>query len=236
MTQPSPATQFSFPPFPAASGSSLILLGGAEVVGSNLVLGTAEAEAAAWFAEPVAVSTGWEVRITFQVSGSGAAPQGFAFVIQGDSDAAIGSAGMGVGFAGISQSLAVLIAMTSNPALDQPAAPFISAQSAGTGLNSASSQNSLGTSRAGAVGKLTDGNQHNLIITYTPPEGTSGGVLEVYLDGAYTPVTTATPLNLTGKLGLTSGQAWAGLTSGSNPGTASPTIEIVSWSFAPYNP
>jgi hypothetical protein len=233
---PLPSTLFSYPDFTAPSGPSLNLVGQAQISSSALQLvgndevGPTSGEA--WYANQVDVDSSWETQFTFQVPASGGSPEGLAFVIQGQSATARGADAQNLGFAGISNSLAVEIGLTSNPDLGEPAAPFISVQTAGAGQNSASFQDSIGFSQPGSVSGISSG-LHTITVAYSPPAGSSGGELEVFLDDISQPVAVALPGDLGTELGLTNGQAWMGFTAASGTGQNTETANIDSWSFQP---
>src|ERR1700677_1988441 len=233
---PLPSTLFSYPDFTAPSGPGLNLIASAQISASALQLdGNTDVgpnTGAAWYANQVDVQSSWESQFTYQVPASGGAPEGLAFVIQGQSAAADGEGGPNLGFAGITHSLAVEIGLTSNAVDGEPAAPFISIQTGGAGQNSASSQDSIGVN-TGSVSTIAGSGQHTITVLYAPPLGTSSGVLEVYLDDILQPVVVVRNLDLGTKLGLTNGQAWVGLTAASGTGSNTETADIDSWLFQP---
>jgi Bacterial Ig-like domain (group 3)/Legume lectin domain len=187
----------------------------------------------AWYASQVDAGPAWQTQFTWQLPSSGGSPDGLAFVIQGDSATAAGGlADGGLGFAGISKSLAVEIVTTSQPGSGDPAAPFISVQSNGTQANSASPTSSRASAEASSIG---DGQPHVLTISYQPPESGNSGVLSVYLDGAAQPIITL-DLDLDTYLGLTNNQAWIGFTAANGGSPQTETADIDSWSFGPSFP
>jgi large repetitive protein len=233
---PLPSTLFSYPDFTAPFGPGLNLLGGAQIPASALQL-TANGDegfaGAAWYANQVDVQSFWESQFTYQVPASGGAPEGLAFVIQGQSATADGEAGPNLGFAGITHSLAVEIGLTSTASDNDPAAPFISIQTGGAGQNSASFQDRIGAN-TGSVSTIAGTGQHTITVLYAPPAGTSSGVLEVFLDDILQPVVVVTNLDLGTELGLTNGQAWVGLTAANGTtGLNTETADIDSWLFQP---
>src|SRR3984957_3154689 len=102
---PLPSTLFSYPDFTAPSGPGLNLIASAQISASALQLdGNTDVgpnTGAAWYANQVDVQSSWESQFTYQVPASGGAPEGLAFVIQGQSAAADGEGGPNLGFAGI---------------------------------------------------------------------------------------------------------------------------------------
>jgi hypothetical protein len=234
---PLPSTLFSYPDFTAPSGPSLNLLNQAQISASALQLVANDesglTDGAAWYANPVDVETGWESQFTYQVPASGGAPEGLAFVIQGQSATARGGDGPNLGFAGISHSLAVEIGLTSNAALGEEPAPFVSIQSAGAGQNTAYFGDSLGFSQPGSVSTIAGTGQHTITVVYQAPFASYSGELQVFLDGIYQPVAVVYPLDLGTYLGLTNGQAWVGLTAASGGGSNTETADINSWMFQP---
>jgi hypothetical protein len=235
---PLPTTLFSYPSFTAASGSSLNLAGRAQLAAPALQLISNDAQflgGAAWRTQPVDVDSGWQSQFTFQLPAAGASPEGLAFVIQGDSATARGADGPNLDFAGIAHSLAVEIGLTSNAFLNEPAAPFISVQTAGSGQNSANFQDSVGASQPADVRSLTDGAPHTLLVQYQPPQGSFSGAIRVYLDKNLRPVVDAPGIDLGSKLGLTGSRAWLGFTASNGTSPNTETTDINSWSFQPFH-
>src|SRR3984957_355948 len=233
---PLPSTLFSYPDFTAPSGPGLNLAGQAQIPASALQLdanGNELSTGVAWYAHQVDVESSWESQFSYQVPASGGAPEGLAFVVQGQSASADGGAGQNLGFAGITHSLAVELGLTSNPALQEPAAPFVSIQTGGAGANSASFQDSIRSSAPGSVSTIAGSGQHTITVVYRAPFGSFGGELEVFLDAILQPVAVVGNLDLGTELGLTNGQAWLGLTAANGSGSNSETAHINSWMFQP---
>jgi hypothetical protein len=233
---PDPAlssTVFSYPSFTGPSGPSLSLAGEASISAPVLQLvgqDQLEVSGAAWYANQLDVETPWQTQFTWQLPSSGGSPEGLAFVIQGQSNTATGSAGDNLGFAGITHSLAIQIATTRNTALAQPAAPFISVQSRGTLSNNASFAYSLAAAPAGSIANSAP---HTLTVSYQPPSPADGsGDLQVSLDGSASPLLSV-HVDLATELGLTNGQAWMGFTAANGAGAQTEDADIQSWSLAP---
>lgn len=136
---------------------------------------------------------------------------GFAFVIQNNPLLREGGGGGGLGYAGISNSLAVEFDTWSNPESADPNANHISIHTRGTLRNSDQQSNALGT-----VSATLDG-VHTARILYTP------GLLSVFLDNLTAPVLTVTN-NLATSFPLDFGRAWLGFTASTGAGIESHDI------------
>ena len=146
---------------------------------------------------------------------------GFAFVIQNNPLLREGGGGGGMGYAGISNSLAVEFDTWSNPESSDPNANHISIHTRGTLRNSDQQSNALGT-----VSATLDG-VHTARIIYTP------GLLSVFLDNLTVPVLTVTN-NLATSFPLDFGRAWLGFTASTGAGIES--HDILSWSVLTPEP
>ncbi len=225
---------FSYAGFNDPSDSTLALNGTARVSPPILQLSaltsSPETAGAAWRVDKVEVAAGWQTRFTWQLSAAtGDSAEGLAFVIQNDSLTADGGAGDSMGFAGISDSLAVEIDTNHDASTGDPyVVPFISVQTRGVSQNSSDVTYSLGAAGDAALG---DGNPHVLTVRYLPGQGAGDG-LAVFVDDAATPALTVPSLDLTSELALSDGQAWVGFTS-SNSDASLADADITSWSFGP---
>lgn len=190
----------------------------------------------AWSTTKQPVANGFEARFSMRMSNPGpgdllvqgnTAPgaDGIVFVIQNMSQTAVGGAGVGIGYQGLSSSVAVEFDTWLNPGDGDVSSNSVSIHTNGTDANNANEAYSL--AQADLPGDLYDNQVHDVVIRYVP------GTLTVILDG----VTVATaPLNLTNINGASildaDGKAWAGFTSAT--GGAYGTHDILSWSM--YTP
>jgi hypothetical protein len=231
-------TLFDYQGFAPSAGPALNLEGVASASSSAVQLVSDDDEGsvagAAWYPNQVDVESDWVSQFNFQVPASGSDPEGFAFVIQGASPAELGEPGPGLGYTGISDSLAIEFGLTSNAQYEEPPAPFLSVQTNGTGSNAPYPQYTLGDESAASPGSQTsvlgDGQQHTITLECAT-DASGDGFLEVYIDSNLTPALAA-PISLS-SLGLTNGLAWIGLTAGNGGGQSSETANISSWSFGP---
>jgi hypothetical protein len=217
----SAAAQNNLPP--------LTLVGNAVLV-ENMLRLTADQKnqtGAAWLPAKQPVQGGFTATFDWQIFHVGAVgADGFAFVIQNASDAALGAGGGGIGYSGTANSIAVEFDTTQNPPEEfggmrgDPNANHLSVQSRGTIPNSADPTYSLGTTTTIPV--LSDGNVHRAKVTYVP------GTLTIFLDDFTNPVLTV-PVELATTLSLADGQAWVGFTAAT--GGRSQTHDISSFSF-----
>ena len=191
----------NYPNFSSIAGLNLV--GNAAQAGSQLRL-TANVNSqvgAAWFTTAQGIEAGFDTTFQFQITN--AAADGFAFVVQNSGTSAIGGGGGGIGYDGITKSLAV--EFDSHDSGGEFTPPHVSVQTLGLLANSSADAASLAHVTYAA---MTDGAVHTVRITYVP------GTLNVYLDGAMSPnLSVATNLSDIGPSGSVVCQHTAG-----NPG------------------
>ena len=226
----------------------------------------------AWFELPLSVdtnlgkqsvSTGFTTYFKFQIHTAAiccAPADGFAFVIQNSSATALGTGSGGLGYAGITNSMAIEFDTYQDPW--DPNANHVAVQSCGTGANAAthypgnclvaSGINSttiphLGVT-CGGSGPCADGVPHEAVIEYDPPpSGVGNGTLMVWIDppfvsGTHTPVPGTVPaINIPYNIKhaqnpqgitLTGGKAWVGFTASQT--TDPQAHDILAWEFTPH--
>src|SRR4030095_16307368 len=113
-----------------------------------------------------------------QLGGNGA--DGLAFVIHNNLSPLIGTAGVGMGYGSIPNSLAIEFDTHQNSQALDPDANHISIHSRGTASNSADESASMG--QVSPLINLSDGGIHTVLIRYT------AGSLRVFLDDLKTPL------------------------------------------------
>ncbi len=210
---------FDYPDF--SDVSELMLNGDAAQAGNILRIteNVSDQSGSAWYSTSKAhLADGFDTTFTFQITGDGA--DGMAFVLQNDSDTALGGGGSDLGYSGIFQALAVEIdTFGFYPETDN----HISVQTNGNDAISADDQYSL--AQANPATNLNDGNTHTLTIRYRP------GVLLVFLDGGAAPIIDIA-VDL-GNAGLdvldVNGDAWVGFTGAT--GGAFEAHDLLSWNF-----
>jgi hypothetical protein len=199
----------------------------------------------AWFAtQQQSVASGFTTVFQFQITHTGAAADGLAFVIQNSSGngfgtAARGGSGSAIGYGipdpgdngvAIPNSLAVEFDTFQNSY--DPNANHIAVQSCGTGSNTQDhnatclngSPANLGiVSNLGTV-NLADGLVHTAVVDYDP------GTLRVFVDNLGVPILIVNT-DLSTLLSLNDGSAWVGF-SGAN-GSKFENNDILSWTFTP---
>jgi len=184
----------------------------------------------AWLPATVPVSQSFTTSFTFNITGiTSPLADGFAFVIQTNGPAALGTPGMGgfLGYTGITNSIAIEFDTYNNggPGFNDPACSnltcaHIGIQSNGMGANSPDHA-SLAALAAPVLIDLTG--THTAKITY---DGTS--TLSVYLDGNL--VVSALNVNLSTLLPLSGGtNAYVGFTAAT--GDASELTDLLSWTW-----
>jgi hypothetical protein len=210
--------QFDFTSF--NDSSFLVLRGSAAFKEGFLRLTEAQywLVGAAWYAFPVHVQGGFETTFDFQIDRDGA--DGFAFVIQNTSLAALGWSGAWLGY-NIPNSLAVEFDTYHNWEWGDPSANHLSVQTRGHETNSCYPQYSIGSSNS--IPFLSDNQPHKAKVSYIH------GQLNVFVDNMLTPALTVS-VNLEDVLSLTDGHAFLGFTGAT--GGLFEIYDILSWSFA----
>jgi len=219
----------NYPDFTSTTGLSL--QGAASKVGSVLrVSGTSGANGdagSAWYTTQQPVAGGFSTTFHFQIT----QPQGindddgnnggdgFAFVVQNSSGTALGGFGGGIGYDGMTNSVAVEFDTFRNSGFGDPNGNHISIHTGGTAANSDNENHSLGI--AASLPNMSDGNIHTAGILYLP------GTMTVSLDGSNV---LTVPLDLSTKLNLNSGNAWVGFTAAFL--AASENHDILNWSVS----
>ena len=147
----------------------------------------------AWFVNSLSLAQGFSTTFKFQLSGTNNAADGIAFVVQNgpSGNLAIGGVGGGIGFQGLTHSLAIEFDTFCNTSDLCVGNAFSSANevgilSCGAGANSANHSASpagCGIAHVNATSSiLADGTVHTATITYTPPPCDCSN-LTVKLDG-----------------------------------------------------
>lgn len=190
---------------------------------------TAPAAVSVWHKLRQPVSNGLETTFQFRITPNGGGKsEGFAFVIQNESNSSLGGGGGKLGYDGITNGIAVEFDTRKSSATEigaaDPVGNRIDVHSLGTAANSASQLASLGSVE---VANLDDGNVHLARIKYTPRDPV--GTLEVFLDNVQFPVIQAF-VDLTTELEITRNAAFVGFTSGSGSGVGD--NEILDWTLA----
>jgi Tol biopolymer transport system component len=228
------STGFLFPDF--RSTADLELVGSAGRMGDVLRLTSSDPccqAGAAWQQTRQHVQDGFVSTFQFRISDPGEyGADGFAFVIQNASDTALGTAGCGVGYEGIPNSIAIEFDTFLN-GIDEfgqqwpcswrndPSHHHISVHSQGSAPNSAN-EPSLGSTSTDV--DFSDGITHTVKIAYVP------GTLQVFLDDTANPTLIVADIDLS-TLELDSGLAWVGFVAAT--GTETESHDILSWSFTP---
>jgi hypothetical protein len=215
----------------ALFGSTTMLPGSA--CGIRLTPSEMWTAGSAWSTTKRALAGGFETHFTFRMSNPGPADllvggntapgaDGIVFVIQNMSQNAVGAAGVGIGYAGMTSSVAVEFDTWMNAGEGDPSGNHVSIHTGGIGPNSTVESYAIGTANVPA--DFYDGQPHQVVIRYVP------GTMTVSLDGV---VILTAAINLTNVGGNSvldgSGKAWAGFTSAT--GGAYGTHDVLSWSI-----
>lgn len=239
------AQTFTYTDFSSTAG--LTLLGNAAQSGSALRLTANSSNQTGWVwrqgALPVIAGfdTTFSFRITPPVAGTKA--EGMALVIHGDPNgtATTGGTVWGMGYGtgsnsavGIRNSIAIEFDTFQDGFLSDTSANEVTVHTRGPLGNHEHEQYSIGRATPAAI--LANGAVHSLRVRYVP------GTLEVYVDGAVTPLITRPYSFTTGGtylIGgaaaaptLTNGSAIAGFCATTGAGTLTELVEILSWTWA----
>jgi len=211
---------------------------GSTIIQGSLAVLTPAAGAQAgglWYREKQSVADGFSTQFSFRMSQTGGASDengnpgadGFAFVVQNSSIAALGGTGHRLGYEGIPNSVAVEFDTWYNPAqgCDDPNGMHVSVQTRGVAPNSVNHRYSLGV--ATDIPNLEDGSAHTARIDYRDQ------TLRVWIDAAREPAITA-KIDLAKLLRLDAGRAWVGFTGAS--AAAWQQIELTRWTFGDVEP
>jgi hypothetical protein len=208
-----------------SSLNNLTLNGNAMQAGAALRVSPAQPDkkGSVWYNAKQRVESGFTTIFQFRFSdlGNGGA-DGLAFVIQNHSVTALGTGAGYLGYAGISNSLAVEFDTWLNPwPFNDPSDNHISVHTLGANPNSANEAASIGSTIA--IPTLNNGAVHTAAITYD-----GAGILKVFIDNMDTPVLSVN-VNLASTLMLDDGKAFVGFTSAT--GWAYQNHDVLSWDF-----
>ena len=227
---------------PYDSGSQIVLNGSAVQMDRFLRLTPSLRiqRGSAWLADRQDVQNGFSTMFQFQMTARGdvfpngitedTGGDGFTFVIQNADPKAMGYPGGGMGYAGITNSLAVEFDTWDNNEsghflLRDPDDNHISVQTRGTDANSEFKGCSLGLTPN--LPELSDGEVHTVKIEYVP------GTLIVYVDDMELPVL-AVKVDLSTTLALEDGKAWVGFTAAT--WDAFENHDILNWAYTGAKP
>lgn len=212
-----------FPRFVDTNG--LILKGHAKLKPYALrVCPATNGPGAMWLTNRQNIRAGFENTFTFQLLNQGnGGGDGIALLIQGAVTPALGNNGGGIGYSGVTNSVAVELDTWGNPEAADPSSRHMSVHSRGRAANSEHHDHSLAANSA--VPQFTDGGVHSLRVRYFP------GRFEAFIDDFFTPVISL-PLDLNEHLYLENGLAWIGITGAVGFGIQD--HDIRSWSVTTF--
>ncbi len=229
-SRPLQAVPISFPDF--SSTTDLNIVGDAAQVGNIVRLSSSSPgeRGSTWFRAKQGVEVGFDTTFSFRITAPAGADDadglnggdGFAFVVQNTSDAALGLANSYMGYE-IANSLAVEFDTFRNGnflALE-PNSNHVGVQSLGTGVNTPFAPAFLASAAVGS--NLSDGGVHTAKVSYAP------GSLQIFVDDFIHPVLTV-PVDLGSLLNLSAGTAYVGFTGGG--AAAYENHDLLSWHFA----
>ena len=184
-TNQNAVTTISYPDF--SETTELNLIGDAVApVGANNALRLtpqlARYSGGAWHNESQVVAASFETEFEFQFDANGT--DGFAFVIQNDSDWTFGGLGGGLGYDSIPNSLAIEFDTFLNSNFGDPDNNHVAVHTRGVSPNSIDSSAVLATATPSF--DINDGQLHHVRVAYEP------GMMSVFLDHSLTPHTNGT--------------------------------------------
>jgi hypothetical protein len=184
---------------------------------------TAPTKSSAWVRLRQPVAKGFDTTFRFRITPTATSAEGFAFVIQNESNSSLGTGGGHLGYEGITNGIAIEFDTRRSTATEigvgDPAGNRVSIHTLGEAANSASESASVATS---AALTLDDGNVHTARVRYVQATGR----LVVVLD---TVNVVETKLSIARQLDLTRNAAFVGFTSGSGKGVGD--HDILSWTL-----
>lgn len=238
------AQSFTYTDF--SSTAQLSLLGNAAQSGSALRLTANSSNQTGWVWRQGAlpVAAGFDTTFTFRVTPPtvGTKAEGMALVIHDDPNgtATQGGTVWGMGYGngansavGIRNSIAIEFDTYLDPFLSDTSANELTIHTRGAQGNNENEQYSI--ARATPSQNLANGQVHTLRVRYVP------GTIEVFVDGAATPLISRAYSLVTGGLyangtaapgaNMTNGTALAGFCATTGAGTLTELVEILSWTW-----
>jgi len=238
------AQSFTYANF--ASISQLSLLGNAAQSGTALRLTANSSNQTGWVWRQGAlpVAAGFDTTFTFRVTPPtvGTKAEGMALVIHDDPNgtATVGGTVWGMGYGvgansavGIRNSIAIEFDTYQDGFLSDTSANELTIHTRGAQGNNENEQYSI--ARATPAQNLANGQVHTLRVRYVP------GTIEVFVDGATTPLISRAYSLVTGGLyangtaapgaNMTNGTAIAGFCATTGAGTLTELVEILSWTW-----
>ena len=211
--------------------AGLNLIGDAQVAGTTLELvpDANNDTGAAWFQTKQAVGNGFSTQFTFAY-GTGGGGEGMAFVIQNVTSSELGAGQCGLGYDGITNSLAIEFDTVGNATCggqvsNEPSNLHISIQTRGGLANSSLGTFSLGSAQV--VNDFANGSIHIGRIEYTP------GLMRVFVDILSVPVLQV-PLDLDQLLALSGDDAYVGFTAATS--NSSEVHKLFTWMLSETPP
>lgn len=211
--------------------AGLNLIGDAQVAGTTLELvpDANNDTGAAWFQTKQAVGNGFSTQFTFAY-GTGGGGEGMAFVIQNVTSSELGAGQCGLGYDGITNSLAIEFDTVGNATCggqvsNEPSNLHISIQTRGGLANSSLGTFSLGSAQV--VNDFANGSIHIGRIEYTP------GLMKVFVDILSVPVLQV-PLDLDQLLALSGDDAYVGFTAATS--NSSEVHKLFTWMLSETPP
>ncbi len=184
-----------------------------------------------WHQVPQRVDSGFVTTFNFQIEpgpGNVVRGDGFAFVIQPNSDAELGAGGSGIGYDGISSSLAIEIDTFAFSG-EVPAA-HVAVHTQGLSPNSSGDTAAVAAVELSTLGiSISDFQNIKVTIQYIPDDGTTPAHLDVYFENQLVLTTNVDLTDIGGEDITNAGEAYVGFTAGT--GLADSSHVITSWAF-----
>jgi len=217
------------------SPNDLQFTGDSTTQNGNIILSPAQywQDGAVWSVNQYPYGIGFATSFSFSFSNFDSQFQGadgMAFVIQSSSPTALGEAGGGIGYDGLSASVAIEFDTYMNSAYGDLDDNHISVHTRGVLPNSCYEQYSLGQ-LWNVTPALKSSDILTATITYTSESINENGLLQVFYEDMK-PL--SIELNLASLLKLDNGMVWLGFTSATGGGVE--TATLYNWSFRDFTP
>ncbi len=238
------AQSFSYPNFTSTAGLALLGNAASSAGALRLTANASNQTGWAWRTAPTPVIAGFDTTFTFRITPPtvGTKAEGMALVIHDDPNGAatMGGTVWGMGYGngansavGIRNSIAIEYDTYLDPFLADSSANEVTIHTRGAQGNHEHEQYSI--ARATPMANLSNGQVHTLRVRYVP------GTIEVFVDGAATPLITRAFSFQTGGLyanntpapgtNLVNGTAFAGFCATTGAGSLTELVEILTWNW-----
>jgi hypothetical protein len=178
-----------------------------------------------WAKEKMDITQGFDTGFDFQLSTGGA--DGFAFVVQNDSEAALGGTGGDLGYDGILNSVAIEFDTYMNPPpIKDPNSNHVAVLTNGILPNHTAHTYQVGDALTVLPFALADGQVHHARIQY------ASGMLTITVGSGASVAELSVPIQIEQRLSLVNGTAWVGFTGATGGLFQAQDIHSWTWNLA----